>query len=158
MYSYVHKYSKFVVSFSYTHLFHLRTVSSQNTSTFRWVRISIYVCLPSRTRLWEYKYVQFVSNFQARSCLYASTQLNPHYFDKMDFRWSRKLSGGPKTHQIAPFISKFSGMPPDPPRLFWIHIRYRLATPLTSHIKLVCLFCLHQFCKCWSTLNNYTQL
>jgi len=27
----------------------------------------------------------------------------------MDFRWSRKLSGGPKTHQIAPFISKFSG-------------------------------------------------
>jgi len=25
------------------------------------------------------------------------------------FRWSRKLSGGPKTHQIAPFISKFSG-------------------------------------------------
>jgi len=27
----------------------------------------------------------------------------------MDFRWSRTLSGGPKTHQIAPFISKFSG-------------------------------------------------
>jgi len=24
----------------------------------------------------------------------------------MDFLWSRKLSGGPKTHQIAPFISK----------------------------------------------------
>jgi len=27
----------------------------------------------------------------------------------MDFRWSRKLSGSTKTHQIAPFISKFSG-------------------------------------------------
>jgi len=35
----------------------------------------------------------------------------------MDFRWSTKLSGGTKTHQIAPFIKKFSGgggMPPDP--------------------------------------------
>jgi len=33
----------------------------------------------------------------------------------MDFRWSRKLCGGPKTHQIAPFISKFSGgHAPDP--------------------------------------------
>ena len=50
---------------------------------------------------------------QARSCLYASTQLNPHYFDKKNIFC-------PKTHQIAPFISKFSGggMPPDPPRLF----------------------------------------
>jgi len=27
----------------------------------------------------------------------------------MDFRWSRKLSGGPKMHPIAPFFSKFSG-------------------------------------------------
>jgi len=36
----------------------------------------------------------------------------------MDFRWSRKLSGGPKTHQIAPFLKKKisgGGMPPDPP-------------------------------------------
>jgi len=55
----------------------------------------------------------------------------------MDFLWSRKLSGGPKTHQIAPFISKNfrgGGHAPWPPRLFWIHILYRLATRLYSTI------------------------
>jgi len=36
-------------------------------------------------------------------------EIQPRFYaKKMDFRWSRKLSGGRKTHQIAPFISKFS--------------------------------------------------
>jgi len=71
----------------------------------------------------------------------------------MDFRWSRKLSGGPKTHQIAPFISKFSrgGDAPWPPRLFWIHILYRLATRLKTNVCRSSVACVHNI----GNLNLY---
>jgi len=48
-----------------------------------------------------------------------SKAIHLHFYAKLN-RWSRKLSGGPKTQQIAPFISNFSGgaCAPDPPTLF----------------------------------------
>ena len=150
------------------------------------------------------KYVVFwdfnINRFQARSCLYASTQLNPHYFDKKNFFsktnvvWNsaafarsdnyhteyfinhialivhhtvvfflkscrplqlfkvgslhapgngfslvKKALRGP---QNAPnrtiYFKIFRGACPlTPPRLFWIHIIYRLATRLFSYIILL---------------------
>ena len=79
---------------------------------------------------------------QARSCLYASTQLNPHYFDKKIFFLVKNESKAIHLHfyaeingfslvkkalrrpQNAPNctiyfkIFRGGGMPPDPPRLF----------------------------------------
>ena len=100
--------------------------------------------------------------YQARSCLYASTQLNPHYFDKKFFFSKVRLAVKCRLVEINEskaihlhFYAKINGfslvkkalrMPqnapnctiyfkifrhdPWPPRLFWIHILYRLATRL----------------------------
>jgi len=95
---------------------------------------------------------------QARSCLYASTQLNPHYFEKKNFSkkyvvWNSaafkaihlhfyaKINGfslvkkALRRPQNAPNCTIYfkiigGGDAPWPPRLFWIHILYRLATRL----------------------------